>query len=420
MRSAILTLPLLLLSSSFVFGQADTVVRVQIDTPTKMKAGAVVRGHTVEPIYSNDRLVIPAGTPIQGVVSEVKPASKKRRLDAKFHGDFTPLHEAGIQFQKLQPTAGSPVAVETEPAKQGSDVLVFHSRNAKYDSLAHRAWGVVVGRKNEAISRFKGPNKAYRAKQVLYSQLPWHPESLRPGAEYDVHILHSEFVTGTIEPASNSKDEKFRETSKLHARLVTELDSSKSKPGDSVTAVLTEPRLDANNKVEIPQGTLLRGNVLQSSPAGKWGHNGELRFTFQKMEVPGGLQQRVTGVPKAVAGASDSRLLMDNEGGSKPESNRSLLAPLSLGLLAASAFTEDESSVGHAATSSNGFGLIGRIVAISTGSRMFGGTLGAISTGRSFYSHFLAHGKDVVFPRDTEIQVDLGPAAEPMHSTGKP
>ena len=419
MRFTIWTLFFLLFFSCFVFGQGDTVVRVQIDTPSKMKTGAIVRGHTVEPIYSHDRLVIPSGTPIEGVVSNVCSATKKRRLDAKFHGDFTPLHEVQIKFQRLEPVSGSPVAIDAAPAEQGTDVLVFRSGNAKHESMIHRTWEMALGKKDEAIGTFKGPNKKYRLEQALYSQLPWHPESLRPGTEYDVHILHSSFVASVDKPAG-AGDQKLKEASELHARLVTELDSSKSKPGDPVTAVVTEPKLDANNKVEIPQGTLLHGNVLQSAAAGKWGHNGALRFTFQKMEIPGELQQRVSGAPKAVAGAAGTRLLMDNEGGSKPESNRSLLAPLSLGLLATSALTEDEASVGHAATSSNGFGLIGRILAISTGSRIFGGTLGAISTGRSFYSHFLAHGKDVVFPRDTEIQVDLGPAVEPMHSSGKP
>jgi hypothetical protein len=105
---------------------------------------------------------------------------------------------------------------------------------------------------------------------------------------------------------------------------------------------------------------------------------------------------------------------LDNEGGAKPQSNRSFLVPLSLGLLATSALTEDEASVAHAAASSNGFGLIGRVIAISTGSNIVGGTLGAISTGRAVYSHFLANGKDVVFPHNTEIEVDLGPAAQPM------
>ena len=142
--------------------------------------------------------------------------------------------------------------------------------------------------------------------------------------------------------ATRLEDRKLDRSAVLHARLINDLDSAKSKAGEAVTAVVTEPKLDANNQVEIPQGTVLRGNVLQAEPAKKWGHNGSLRFTFQKMEFPSGFQQRVTGVPNAVAGAAGANLQIDNEGGSKPQSNHGLLVPLSLGLLATSALTEDE------------------------------------------------------------------------------
>jgi hypothetical protein len=279
----------------------------------------------------------------------------------------------------------------------------------------HRAWSFAVGKKNQAVNTFTAPGKQHRLERMVFSQLPWHPESLEPGTQYDVQLLRP---LGTnvmpADPAKISKKQKLGAATELHARLLTDLTSAKNKAGDPVTAIVTQPKLNADGQVQIPQGTLLEGNVLQANPAGKWGHNGALRFTFHKMEFPEGAQQLVTGVPTAVVGRASANLQLDSEGGAKAQSNRALLAPLSLGLLATSALTEDEASVGHAATSSNGFGLIGRIVAISTGSNIMGGTLGGIAAGRSVYSHFLAHGKDVVFPQNTEIQVDLGPARKPM------
>lgn len=414
-----MTLPLLLACFSFPYAWSQSVpsdiVRVQVDSPTKFKVGAPVHAHTVEPLYENNRLVIPAGTPVEGEVVQVNPASHKQRLDAKFHGDFTPLHEVKVRFERVVPADRASIPISAAPADDSSTVVVFRSAGAKHVSLMHRAWGFAIGKKNQAISTFTAPNKEHRLERMLFNQLPWHPESLEPGTQYDVKLLQAVGVDRIpADPAKISKKDQLAASTELHARLLTDLTSAKNKAGDPVTAIVTQPKLNADGQVQIPQGTLLEGNVLQAKPAGNWGHNGALRFTFHKMEFPEGAQQLVTGVPTAVAGRASANIQLDSEGGAKPQSNRALLAPLSLGLLATSALTEDEASVGHAATSSNGFGLIGRIVAISTGSNIMSGTLGGIAFGRSVYSHFLAHGKDVVFPHNTEIQVNLGPAGKPM------
>ncbi|HEU5400712.1 MAG TPA: hypothetical protein VFU86_05100 [Terriglobales bacterium] len=408
------TLLFLLASSSFALSQnvPSETVRVQVDAPAKFNVGTPVHARTVEPLYENNRLVIPAGTPIEGEVVQVSPASHKRRLDAKFHGDFTPLHEVKIRFEKVMPSDGRVVPISAAVADESSSVVVFHSTGANPVSLVHRAWGFVVGKKNQAVNTFTAPGKEHRLKRMLFSQLPWHPESLEPGMQYDVELLTPLGISAF--PATLSKEQRLEASTDLHARLLTDLNSAKTKAGDAVTAMVTQPKLNSDGQVQIPQGTLLEGNVLQASPAGKWGRNGALRFTFHKMEFPQGAEQLVTGVPTAVSGRASANIQLDSEGGAKPQSNRALLAPLSLGLLATSALTEDEASVTHAATSSNGFGLIGRVIAISTGSNIMGGTLGGIAAGRSVYSHFLAHGKEVVFPRNTEILVDLGPAKKPM------
>ena len=419
MRRVFSLLPLLCFSClAWPQNSAPEVVRVQIDSPTKYRVGASVRAHTVEPLYEQNRLVLAAGTPIAGEIVQVTPASHKRRVSARIGGDFTPLHEVQIRFDQVVSRSGLPVSIRTATADEASAVVLFHSRGAKQQSLFHRLWHVAAAKKDQAIGSLTAPGKSYRLKQVLFSQLPWHPESLQPGAQYDITVLHP--VGPAVDEVPTSESKKLDSSALLHARLLTDLNSAKAKPGDPVVAIVTQPKLGADNRVQIPQGTLLRGHVLQAKAAGKWGHNGALRFSFQKMEFRTGpaptepAAEAVTGVPSAVTGLAGADIQLDNEGGAKPQSNRTLLAPLSLGLLAGSALMEDEARVGHAAASSNGFGLLGRIIAISTGSNILGGTLGAVSTGRSVYSHFLAHGKDVKFPRNTEIEVDIGPSGNPM------
>src|SRR5512142_20120 len=260
----------LLACSSLAWSQSVSteVVRVQLDSPAKFKVGAPVHAHTVEPIYENNRLVIPAGTPIDGEVAEVNPASHKQRVDAKFHGDFTSLHEVKIRFEKVRPRDGQALPISASLTDESSSLVVFHSAGAKHESLAHRTWGFAVGKKNQAINTFTAPGKEHRLERMLFSQLPWHPESLEPGTQYDVVLLRPVGARAAdVQPAILSAKQKTEASTVLHARLLTDLTSAKAKAGDSVTAIVTQPKLDGDGHVQIPQGTLLEGNVLQANPA---------------------------------------------------------------------------------------------------------------------------------------------------------
>ena len=47
------------------------------------------------------------------------------------------------------------------------------------------------------------------------------------------------------------------------------------------------------------------------------------------------------------------------------------------------------------------------------------GSIGAVATGRTIYTRFLAHGKDTHFNNDTEVLLEMSPAHEhrmaPVH-----
>ena len=88
-----------------------------------------------------------------------------------------------------------------------------------------------------------------------------------------------------------------------------------------------------------------------------------------------------------------------------------------MGLIAASAFTDEDAGIGRSAVASNGFGLITRVIAISTGSKTVGGVIGMIDAGRTVYTRFIARGRDVVFPLNSQVEVEVGPVhklATPM------
>jgi hypothetical protein len=103
-------------------------------------------------------------------------------------------------------------------------------------------------------------------------------------------------------------------------------------------------------------------------------------------------------------------MAIDDEGGVSRETNRSIAAPLVMGLLSAQAFGNDDGALGSPAVASNGFALIGRLAAIGIGSRYVGGAIGAAGTARTVYTRFLAHGKETHFGNDTEVVLEMSPA----------
>lgn len=412
----------LLLGILSVFAQSqdnatvgNRTLRVELDTSAKVKLGTAVRAHTVEPLYDSNRLVIPVGTVLFGEVSAVTPVSKSKRANAISHGDFTPLHEAAIRFNGLRLQNGAQLSILTLPAQASRQVVRFQSSHTKRPSLIRQGWNVVIAQKNQAVTTVTAPGKVDRLKKYVFSQLPWHPEIVEAGSQYDVALLtkvasieRQEFPGQT--PSVLPKDHNLNQSAYLHARLQQELSSKTGKRGDLVSAVVTQPVLSSEGQIEIPQGAILRGRVLRARAAEKWGKNGALRFTFNQVDFPQGAQQQVSGVPAAVDGSKNRSLKLDTEGGVEPDTKKGVMLPLTLGFLALSAFSDDEDGgMGRSAVASNGFGLITRIVAISTGSRTVGGVVGMIDTGRTVYTRFIARGRDVIFPRNSQVEVEVGP-----------
>jgi hypothetical protein len=56
----------------------------------------------------------------------------------------------------------------------------------------------------------------------------------------------------------------------------------------------------------------------------------------------------------------------------------------------------------------NGFKLVGMALGLAVQSRALGYTMGAYGAGISVYSHFIARGHEVVFPKNTAMEIGMG------------
>jgi hypothetical protein len=63
----------------------------------------------------------------------------------------------------------------------------------------------------------------------------------------------------------------------------------------------------------------------------------------------------------------------------------------------------------HSAVASNGFGIVGRVVGIVASSRNVAAGIGLYGAALAFYDLWLAHGHNVVFVKNTRIEVTTTP-----------
>jgi hypothetical protein len=203
----------------------------------------------------------------------------------------------------------------------------------------------------------------------------------------------------------------------VHALLVTPLNSSTTQKGAEVEAVLSQPLFDGDRLV-LPEGSRLKGSVVQVRPASHFHHNGQLRIIFRELVPPNGVQQRVVAGLESVQSGRNDHITLDSEGGAEATSpkTRYLTTGLTLALSVASvAHHTDADDANTGGTSGNGvaggtagFKLVGMALGLLVKSQPVGMAMGAYGSARSVYSNFISKGRDVVFPKNTPMEISLG------------
>ena len=129
-----------------------------------------------------------------------------------------------------------------------------------------------------------------------------------------------------------------------------------------------------------------------------FGHNGSLRLTFRKAELPEGDERVVHGHVIAAESVRSDRVQIDNEGQIKANGGSRFLAPITLGSLAA---VSDSTGAGliREAMTSNGLDLLTRVIgtAASNGGLISG--FAYYEVGKVVFDTWIARGHEVVLPR---------------------
>ena len=408
MCGALLLVPLTVCAQSERVTVAAAVpLRVEVDHGYRLRVGQQIAGHLTDPVYVARSLVIPAGAQVVGTITATRSVPRGERANALLDGDFTPLKDAVVQFQTLVLPGGTRLPIATSVTERTTKLVRFQA-SKPHSSLKSQVQAQITEHKKQVKETVNGPNKMDRLRRFVYGQLPWHPQEIWAGTDYDAELTQPLEVPQAQPPvAAVEGDPKLSGT--LEARLITNLDSSTAKQGQPVHAVVTQPLLDAAKQhVVLPEGTELTGVVLQSKRAKSFGRNGALRFTFRDVVAPQQPAQRVEGQVTAAEGVDNQNLTIDEEGGvkAKPDKGR-FLAPLVLGLLANKSLDNDGSGVAQGAVVSNGFGVVARVVGMAASDRNVAAGFAYYGLAKSIYRRWIARGHNVTFSRDTRMEIEL-------------
>jgi hypothetical protein len=392
-------------------------VEIALDKEVRLrKAGQVIHGRVIEPLYAFDRLVVPVGTLAMGRVSAIEPAPGKERTLSALNADFSPARKVAVAFDELILPNGKHISLHATVAPGSGQVFRLtsaneHKKNAAKDSASQKM-DQVEAQWRSAMKQIEAPDKMHRLMRHGMSQLPLHPQYIDAGTLYSAELVQPlEFGSETVtEKTLASIGSEPPPGSLVHAILVTPLDSATAAKGAEVEAVLSQPLIDEGRLI-LPVGTRLKGPVLQVRPARHFHRNGQLRVVFREIVLPDGAVQTVDTSIQGIESGAAENVQLDSEGGAKATSSvsRYISTGTSVGLaLVGSGGRNDVGDAGPAAGGTTGFKLIGLIVGLTFRSHSYGILMSAYGGGRSIYSNFLGRGREIVFPKNTAMQIGIG------------
>jgi hypothetical protein len=412
---------------------SGTPIKVALDSEVRIRnVGQPIHGKTTEPVYAFDKLLVPVGTSVNGKVSAIDPVPRRIRTLQAMDANFSPVRAVHVQFDELVMADGHRVPMQTVASPAPDGVLRFVPANEKTPKTnkVQDAAAKKVGAMRQQIrqqwadlqKQIHEPGKMHKLKRLGLAQLPVHPQYIEVGTSFNADLQQPlDFGTESVKPeALTNVGAPPPSGSVVHARLLTPLNSSTSKKGDAVEALITEPLVSSDHLI-LPEGSVIRGSVMQVQPARRLARNGQLRILFHSVAPPNGLEQKVVTSLEGVAVSKGEHLKLDAEGGAQVTTPRTryLTTGIQVMLAAASAQPEGDHDLhgggggggdlgGGAANGASGFRFVGMIVGMLARSRVVATGFGAYGAASSIYYHFLARGRDVVYPKDMAMVVGLG------------
>lgn len=393
-------------------------LRVALEHRVAIKrVGEPILGRLVEPIYVFDRIILPAGSSVEGHIAEIGGVPVRRRLKAILSGNFTPPRDVRAQFDTFVLRDGSRFSLATLPSRGTAHTVRIGqpvSKQERRKSAIGGARDKIEEMDRAAIRAFTAPGKMSRLKSTLLGMLPYHRQAWSAGTLFNSVLQEplTKLPPGELEAGTPSAPEP--EAPEVRAHLLTGISSATVRRGTAVEAVVTRPLFSADHRLLIPEGSRLVGDIVEARRA-RWLHrNGKLQFVFHQVKLPEGTVQSTQGYLEGVEADFNSHLAVDSEGATRAKSPKTrFIFPAIAVAVAGLSFHQDYNAQGvpdqdiggRAESGAVGLGLIGTLLAQT--SRTLASGIAFAGAGFSVYSTFIARGEDVVLPANTPVKVSL-------------
>lgn len=338
---------------------------------SKLHPGDVISGIISRDVYSADQKLIPAGSPVHLTVDKLE----KRRRPHNDHWPwvvqaFTPRHE------------NFPIIKSATVSMPDGNIMPFNV-----------SWFALRRERPVNAPPQTSDRKQSRAKKEKQSAPP-QVITLEASRVSDAtsRLASSTIARGPVVVPAGTEGKII---------LLDNLSAGKSQAGEAFHARLIEP-VKLESGVVIPEGAILSGNVVKRTPPRMLSRAGSLFLTFTGLQLPGGSTNPTAATITAAQLDQRSHTRIDREGEFKGERPGKAWMLINTGVTAGIAKEVDD-----------GTQLVIEALVSSATDASTAGTARIAATCASGLFMLTRHGRDVVLPKFTEMNIQFNRPATP-------
>jgi hypothetical protein len=365
--------------------ESDLYFKVVLAQPVnmaKLKPGDVVDGTLSRDVYSSDHKLFSAGSNVRLTVDHLE----SRRRVPNDHWPwaiklFIPRHEKYPAFKTAtirQAQGESSLHVSLISAVRMREI---HAK-AK-DHKGKSGQGSADERGAVEVSKSSSKKPATPTLVLEATAIENSPSTVANGSE-----------AASADPTSSTA-ETLPVGTQCKILLLGSVSASKSKRGDVVRARLLEPVV-LNSRVVLPAGSLFEGKVVKETPPRWLSRSGSLYLTFNEVALPDGNHLPIAASIAGVELDQRSHTRIDSEGKLRGEGLGKAWMAANLGV-----------TVGLGKVADDGLQLVIEAIVSTATDVSTAGTGRIVASCVSGLFMITRHGRDVVLPRFTEVNISL-------------